>query len=248
MRTIHILNGDALSSKFPSLIPGKKIIFRECLSDGPVGFQSFEELIQGRSTYLSETYPVTQKHPYIPYVSGQLEEIRTTSDTDGVFCWFEADLFCQINFWYTVYLLRNHTGDLGLILPVMDLRTGFSGLTEEQLFDAYQHPRILSKNERHIFRDLWILFQKNKVREAKSLARKLEPEFPFLLPAIIAWEDSIPNGSYLGKPKEELLAIANELKTNEFNSIFREFQQRLPIYGYGDLITWRLWKETIPKE
>ncbi|WP_211277476.1 hypothetical protein [Nonlabens spongiae] len=32
----HILNGDALKEQFPKTIPGKIIVGRECLVDGPV--------------------------------------------------------------------------------------------------------------------------------------------------------------------------------------------------------------------
>ena len=64
-----------------------------------------------------------------------------------------------------------------------------------------------------------------------------------MTPAIQAWEDSNPKGDYPGKPKAELKSIAEELETDEFKYIFREFNRRLPIYGYGDLITRRLWEE-----
>jgi len=243
MNITHILNGDSLLAKFPDSIPGRKIIFRECLVDGPVDFHSFEELINGRAKYLSNHYPGAQEFPYIPFVSEQLESIMTSADTDRVYCWFEADLFCQVNFWYTIFLLSDHEGEIALILPEMDLHTGFSELNPDQLLEAYRNPRILTKNERHILKDLWLLYQKNKVKEAKSLAWTAENELPFLMPALDAWEESIPHGDFLGKPKAELLAISKQLKTNEFQYIFREFQRRFPIYGYGDLITRKLWEE-----
>jgi hypothetical protein len=62
MKNTHILNGDALLFKFPSSIPGEKIVFRECLVDGPVDFDSFEALILGRSKYLANTYLEPKKN------------------------------------------------------------------------------------------------------------------------------------------------------------------------------------------
>jgi hypothetical protein len=247
MKNTHILNGDALLSKFPSSIPGEKIIFRECLVDGPVDFDSIEALILGRSKYLAETYPGAQEKPYIPHVSAELEKIITSSDSNRIYCWFEADLFCQVNLWYSIFLLGDHIGEIVLVLPEMTLQNGFAGLNEEELFKAYRDPRILSKNERSILRRLWLLFQKNKSTEAKTLAWTLETDLPFLMPAIKAWDESIPHGDYLGKPKAALKAISTELKTEKFKYIFREFHRRLPIYGYGDLLTNRLWDE-IKKE
>jgi hypothetical protein len=247
MKNTHILNGDALLSKFPSSIPGEKIIFRECLVDGPVDFDSFEALILGRSKYLAETYPGSQEEPYIPHVSAELEKIMTSSDSNRIYCWFEADLFCQVNLWYSIFLLSDHEGEIVLVLPEMTLQNGFADLNDKELLEAYRNPRVLSKNERSILSRLWLLFQKNKSKEAKSLAWTLETNLPFLMPVINAWDDSISHGDYPGKPKAELLAISKEIKTLEFKYIFREFQRRLPIYGYGNLITNRLWEE-IKKE
>jgi hypothetical protein len=243
MENTHILNGDALSAKLPSSIPGKKIVFRECLVDGPVDFDSFEGLILGRSEYLTKTYPGAQEEPYIPHVSEELEKIITCSDSGRVYCWFEADLFCQVNLWYSIFLLNDHKGEIVLVLPEMTLENGFADLNEDELLEAYREPRVLSKNERSILSRLWVLFQKNKSEEAKRLAWTLETELPFLMPAVQAWEDSIPKGDNPGKPKAELKAIAEKLETEEFKYIFREFKRRLPIYGYGDLITRRLWEE-----
>lgn len=247
MNNIHILNGDALFSKFPSSIPGEIIVFRESLVDGPVDFDSFEALIVGRSKYLEKTYPGTQEKPYLPYVSAELEKIMTNSDRNRIYCWFEADLFCQVNLWYSIFLLNNHEGDVALVLPKMSLQNGFADLNESELFEAYRDPKILSKNERTILGKLWLLFQKNKSKEAKSLAWTLENDLPFLMPAIEAWSESIPHGDNPGKPKTELMAISKELKTEEFKYIYREFRRRHPIYGYGNLLTQRLWDE-IKKE
>ena len=243
MENTHILNGDALLAKFPSSIPGKKIVFRECLVDGPVNFDSFEALILGRSEYLAHTYPGAHEKPYIPRVSEELEKIMTCSDSDRVYCWFEADLFCQVNLWFSIFSLNDHKGEIALVLPEMRLENGFAGLNEDELLKAYRDPRLLNKNERSILSRLWVLFQKNKTEEAKRLAWTLDTELPFLIPAIQAWEESIPKGDYPGKPKAELKAIAEKLETDEFKYIFREFNRRFPIYGYGDLITRRLWEE-----
>ncbi len=243
MKNTHVLNGDSLLLKFPSSIPGDRIIFREALVDGPVDFESFEEMIQIRRKYLSSTYPGTMEQPYQPYVSDQLKKIMCCSDTDRVFCWFEEDLFCQVNLWYTLYLLRDHEGDIFLVIPENRIQFGFSGMSQEELENIYRNPKILNSNEKLILRKIWHLFQKNKASEAKALATTVQKELPFLIPAIDAWKESIPKGDYPGRPKAELKAISLELKTNEFKYIFKEFQRRLPIYGFGDLITGRLWEE-----
>ena len=67
------------------------------------------------------------------------------------------------------------------------------------------------------------------------------------MPAINAWDESIPHGDNPRKPKTELLAISKGLKTEKFEYIFRQFRRRFPIYGNGHLLTGRLWDE-IKKE
>ena len=47
----HILNGDSLSGQFPEEIPGEKVIFRECLVDGPVQADSEEVFWKIRKVY-----------------------------------------------------------------------------------------------------------------------------------------------------------------------------------------------------
>jgi hypothetical protein len=106
-------------------------------------------------------------------------------------------------------------------LPKMTLQNGFTDLNEAELLEAYRSPRVLSKNERSILSRLWILFQKNKTKSAKSFTWIVNYDLPFLMPAINAWDESIPHGDYPGKPKAELLAISKEFETEEFNYLFR---------------------------
>lgn len=244
MSNIHILNGDALNQKIPNSVPGERIIFRECFADGPVDFDSFEELIVGRTKYLNHEYPGTLEKPYEEDVAPQLEDIFTISDSTDVFCWFEADLFCQVNFWYTINALSHHSGKVALILPKdLSLYFGFSSLDESELLEAFREPFWFSKNHRGVLKTLWHLYQKEKVDEAFTLAERVDEELPFLIPALQAWKEAIPKGDFPGKPKQVLREIAQELTTDKFELIYREFHKRLPIYGYGDLMVYRLWKE-----
>jgi hypothetical protein len=120
MQNTHILNRNALLSKFPSSIPREKVIFRECLIDGPVDFDSFEPLVLGRSKYLTETYPKAIEEPYNPHISVELEKIMNSSDSDQIYCWFEANLFCQVNLWHSIFLLGDHVGEIFLVFTKND--------------------------------------------------------------------------------------------------------------------------------
>ncbi|SFT38452.1 protein of unknown function [Algoriphagus locisalis] len=245
---LHILNGDALAEVLPPSILGRIAVVREALVDGPVSANSIEELWVIRDKYLQTHYAGASEEDYFTKVVPEFEKILTaTSDTE-VYLWFENDLFCQVNLWFSMYLLKKHTGAVYLVSPTTDLIEGFGGMNQLQLEQAYRNAKLLTKNERHILSDMWELYQRPDISEALTLSKQVSPELPFLYPAVLAWKESLPHGAYLGKPKEALKEISAQLATNDIGKIFRAFHIKYPIYGYGDLQVKRLWDELKKQE
>lgn len=233
---LHILNGDSLAAKFPADIHGQKAVVRECLVDGPVEANSLEELWVIRDEYLSETYDEASKGEYFEKVVPEFETILTSRTTEKVYCWFEKDLFCQVNLWFVMSLLSKHEGDVYLVIPEKaDIRLGFAELDERQMEEHFRDAKLLTKNERAILASLWGMYQQHHIDEAMTLSKTTHTELPFLLEAVQAWKDSIPHGKYPGRPKATLIEIMEEYKTDDFRKIFIEFKNRAGIYGYGDL-------------
>jgi len=233
---LHILNGDVLASIFPPSVPGKVAIVREALIDGPIAAHSIEELWLIRSKYVSQAYPESTP-TYFEKVVGEFERIMTaTSDTE-VYCWFEKDLFCQVNLWFVLYLLKKHKGKIFLVLPneKASLEKGFSDMNELELEKAYRNAQLLNTNKKHVLSHMWELYQNRQINEAMTLSAQVEPELPFLYPAVKAWQESIPHDEYPGKPIAALKEIIAELGTDDFGILYRTFHRRYPIYGYGDL-------------
>lgn len=245
---LHVLNGDSLASSFPSSIPGEIAIAREALVDGPVNAHSIEELWVIRDKYLSKNYPEASEEDYFTKVVPEFEKIMTVSSDTKVYLWFEHDLFCQVNLWFVMHLLKKHKGSVYLITPTTDLIEGFGGMNELKLEQAYRDARLLTANERHILADMWKLYQAQDVSEAITLSHQTAPELPFLYPAVLAWKESIPHGDFPGKPKEALKEISAQLNTDDFGKIFRAFHIKYAIYGYGDLQMKRLWDEVKKEE
>lgn len=52
--TVHVLNGDALLERFPDALPGERLVFRECLIEGPP--ESPDGFFAAREGYLAERY------------------------------------------------------------------------------------------------------------------------------------------------------------------------------------------------
>lgn len=240
---LHVLNGDSLASSFPASIPGEIAVARECLVDGPIDANSIEELWVIRDEYLSTRYPEASEENYLAKVVPEFEKIMTVSISTDVYLWFEHDLFCQVNLWFVMKLLKNHKGSVYLITPTTDLIEGFGGMKKVQLEQAYRDAKLLTANEKHILTDMWKLYQAPDVSEALTLSHQTIPELPFLYPAVVAWKESLPHGDYPGKPKAALKEIASQLETEDFAKIFRAFSIKYPIYGYGEFHVKRLWEE-----
>ncbi len=238
---IHILNGDSLLAKFPEKIQGDKITIREALIDGPIKAGSLPEFWKERQHFVSQRYPESTLD-YFSHVQSEFEKITALPSDSGVCCWFENDLFCQVNFWFVMSLLVHHPGETYLALPVSDLKTGFGG-TEEDILASFENSVVIHAEDRWVFGQLWKYFSDQEVFEATTLAERYNSKFPFLLPAVEAWRDSIPLGDYPGRPKATLMEIRQELETDDFKLIFKEFRDRLPIYGYGDLQVLNMGKE-----
>ncbi len=240
----HILNGDALSGSFPKSIPGERIIFREAVIDGPVKADSLEEFWEMREKFITENYAEVYDLDYFKLRVAEFEKILNLPSDSKIYCWFEEDLFCQVNLWFVIYLLRNNSSEIFLVLPNPDSPYQFSNLSEQDIVDSYNSKSyFLNLKERKILETLWQHFQNEEIFEALQIGELFKEHFPFVKSAVESWRDMIPVGHYPGKPKATLQEIQNELQTEDFEAVFNEFKKRLPIYGFGDLQVKRLLKK-----
>ena len=69
--------------------------------------------------------------------------------------------------------------------------------------------------------------------------------YPFILPAVQANVERKRTNENAGRPIQSLIAIMKDLKSEEFGPVFREFNKRESIYGFGDLQVKRLFDELI---
>lgn len=241
----HILNGDALKSQFPNKIEGTIIVARECLVDGTVKGNNLEELFASRSQFLSTHYGGTEQEYYHTVVTEFHKILNIPNNTD-INLWFEDDLFCQVNFWFIVSLIKKHKStnhQVFLVRPKIHTRYGFGGLNEEELMAIYKNKLLLT--ELNTIAGLWKSYQNGDTQKLMDIALSLAKEYPFIKTAVKAHIDRIPTCGNLGKPTVSLLAIMNELNTQEFGKVFQEFCKREAVYGFGDLQVKRLYNAII---
>ena len=241
MKEIHILNGDALKERFPSSLGSDLLVARECLIDGDVSADSLDEFFEVRASYLSATYE-SEKGFYHSEVIPEFKKIISLPVGSVINLWFEDDLFCQINMWFICSLIEEFvTPDkIFLVRPNTNLQYGFGGLDTEGLTEAY-HSRVeLTESDIILFSSLWKSYQNNNHWDILEKSKTISDTFPFLLEAAKANVERFLEDGSPGRPEQTLLNIMNELGSDKFGPVFREFHKRESIYGFGDLQVKRL--------
>ena len=240
----HILNGDLLKQQFPENIEGDIIVTRECFVEGNVKGNGLDELFASRAKFLSQNYGGTEQGYYDKVVS-EFQKIKNINEDSDINLWFEDDLFCQVNFWFVAHLITKiiHNPTVYLVRPESRNQYGFGGLNHSELISIYRKRGHLIELDK--IASLWEFYQNDNTEKLIGTVRKLESIYPFLLPAIEAHIERKPNNESPGRPIQSLIAIIKDLETEEFGPVFKEFNKRESIYGFGDLQVKRLFDEII---
>jgi hypothetical protein len=243
----HILNGDCLKEQFPNSIIGEKIIARLCLVDGNVKARTLNELFEIRAKFISESYSNYTEQDYFTKSVTEIEKIQNISDNTEINLWFEDDLFCQVNFWFVINLLfeDGKSQSIFLVRPKKNTEYSFGRMNKDELVRAFKNRVKIEPFELNELSKIWKLYQQENCTEMFEVAKKIEAKFPFLIPAIQAHKDRIPVNENLGRPKQSLIKIMDDLKTENFGKVFGEFCKREGIYGFGDLQVKRMYDEII---
>lgn len=243
-KTFHILNGDALLDKFPAdILTGEIIIARECLIDGPVTGETFEDFCSTRANFIHETYE-EETDAYFNDVASEFARIKAIPAGSEVNFWFEDDLFCQINFWFCISLLEPVLDSIKayIVKPNVNVQEpdwrGFGMMDHHLLAGAYQNKQQLSLSDLNLFNNLWTAYQKNDRAALATLSAVKSDQFPFLEMVVQAQLDRAN-----GRPQHVLKDIMKEKQTADFAIIFREFSKREGIYGFGDWQVQKLLEE-----
>lgn len=235
MNQYHILNGDALAERFPKDIKGERIVFRECLVDGPVA-SSLEQLFALRAPFMRQHY---EADDYSHKAAKEIAKIETIGVLDEVYLWFEEDLFCQVNLWFLVhYFAKKGIANLSLVHPEPDSPYAFSTYDEAGLQGLFQQRQKLHSLDQWMA--LWQAYQQKDHKALQAAATHLATTYPFVTAAVQANIDRVPKDDALSRPLKSLQQIKAELQTDDFAPIFRAFCQREAIYGFGDLQVERL--------
>lgn len=236
----HILNGDSLKNQFPKGIQGDILVTRECLVVGSVKGDQLEAFYQTRANFLNDNYEGCTVEDYFKSTVPEFEKMKNIAQETDINLWFEDDLFCQVNFWFVLYFLARFrkTNPTYLVRPKIHTPYGFSGLSETELIAVYKNRTRLTAIDK--LSSLWEFYANDEIEDLLKTAMELENKYPFILPAVTAHIQRIPDKQNPGRPVASLIQIMQDLETNEFGRVFKEFNKRESIYGFGDLQVKRL--------
>lgn len=232
----HILNGDALKEHFPAKLSGEIIVARECLVDGNINGHTLDELFANRALFISQNFKDFSIADYHKKSRSEFLRMQQIPEDAIINLWFEDDLFCQVNLWFVLHLLKTNRKkyQIHLVRPNTGNEYNFGNMNREDLVLAYENKISINSNEFNKLASLWTHYQNNELEKLIASATALKTNFPFLIPAIQAHSNRIPKNGNPGKPVQTLLEIVDELKTREFAPVFQAFCKREAIYGFGD--------------
>ena len=244
-KQFHILNGDSLKERFPENIQGEIMVARECFVDGNIQGNGLSELYKVRAHFISNNYDGYDAQDYFEKTVPEFQKMQHIPDHADINLWFEDDLFCQVNFWFVINLLSKAKNEYNyfLVRPKSHSQYGYGGLPDSEIISAYENRLKLSKLD--VIGKLWESYQIGDTEELVKLSKQLKNLYPFIQSAVEAHIDRIPTDKDPGRPTESLIKIIEDLHTDEFGPVFKEFCKRESIYGYGDLQVKRLLKEII---
>jgi len=233
----HVLPGDAIVETFQnSGIEGEVIVCRECLVDGSLAGGTLDEFWNNRADFIDSAYG-GNREKYFHSVAKELEKLLNLQPGDKVNLWFEYELFCSVNLWFCLYLLRDTAAEVYRVEPIVRREIskweGFGGLEINNLENCFSVRVQLSPSDIETGAALWEAYSRGENEKLRKLAIINSKAFP-MLPEVV--EAAVERSKL---PKQILQEIAGEGIT-EFSEMFAEFSRRAGIYGFGDAQVKRL--------
>jgi hypothetical protein len=233
----HVLNGDSLAYSFPDTkIEGDVIVVREALVDGDLSGENLYDFWQSRAKNIGLT-----EIEYHNKVVKEFEKIMSARDDAEFNLWFEYDLFCQVNMWFVISILKS----LSIKKTVYAVCSSYLARTDKQFWNGFGPANsddlkvcfakrtLLSEVDLQLGQGLWTAYKSDNLEKLIGLASNQSPAFPYLQEVIQAHVDRFPKDGMKGRPERVLEDITKNIST-DFHKVFKEFWNRESIYGFGD--------------
>ena len=206
---IQILNGDVLKHVLEGLlagqIPGELLIVRECLMDRPVSdsLSDLRAFFTKRSQFIAELDSELPDGLYQEISRSEFDKMRQIPKQSVICLWFERDLFCQINLWFVVWLLREYVEEPHVFLVEPGPRSPYSfyALPAHELYEAFEQRHRLTPEQLSLFAVLWESYAREDSSRLVEMAQRLSSWFPLISDAVQAHLDRQTTEGSLGRPR-----------------------------------------------
>jgi hypothetical protein len=228
---LHVLPGDATVGDFENTgIDGEVIVCREALIDGDVRADSLEEFWTIRSKFIGDEYE-SDTGSYYKGVASEFEKLLNLPAGTEVNLWFEYELFCSVNMWFCLNLLRDADVKIFRIAPVTraenEIWKGFGRMQAEELRECFTKRVEFGRGDRELAEKLWQAYSNGDLEALDELGKAKSECLPYLREVCTAATEKS------SRPKR----ILEEIKASgveDFGEMFTRFSERAGVYGFGD--------------
>lgn len=237
---LHVLPGDSLLETFKATgIAGDVAVCREALVDGDLSGETLPDFWETRAKALIGA-DVESRDEYHENVVREFAKLTAMQSGSEINLWFEYELFCQVNMWFCLSLMKDSAADIFRVAPVIrseaDVWEGFGSMPPEDLRKCFSARGQMTSSDMQLGDELWNAFRNHDHADLDRLSKTESPAFPRLREVCQA---AIEKDA---RPKLIVNEIVQEGET-KFENVFREFRQRAGVYGYGDTQVKRIWQE-----
>jgi hypothetical protein len=236
---LHLLNGDHLAHQLQGASYFQThLVFREALIVGPVTGTSLDEFWKLRTEFITTSYGVTAEE-YSQKTISEIEQLHSIPEDTEICLWFEDDLFCQVNLWFTLNLLSDSPKIK--VFRVFPPETtpenrwkGFGGASTASLAKSYEARVPFTSYDLALGKNLWEAYRLGDGAQLAALSKSASPCFRHLEEVCQAQLDRISADPSQRRPEKLILELLAKGIT-DFDALFSQFSEREGIYGFGDL-------------
>ncbi|QCR21492.1 DUF1835 domain-containing protein [Pontibacter sp. SGAir0037] len=244
--SLHILNGDASIPAFEAAkLPGQVLVWREVLSEGPVGPHASEkEFWQKRQAFITAAFAESAEG-YRHKVLDELPKLQEAPTFFEVVLWFDADLMCQVNLLYLLQRLsRQHIPRICLCTPAPGKNIGL--LDAEEVQALFQERLLVTEALLAQARELWELYAGSNPLQLQDYLKQ-QQLLPRMAEALTLHLTRFPVcETGISLPHQYLLQAVQQ-GTTTLQALLQHFSEHYPGYGFGDYQLKSLLQELQPE-
>lgn len=241
----HIVNGDSTAyilGKSP--LEGNVIVWREMLCEGIIHNNvGSDEFWLGRYQYFEDELDFTRLE-YFDKTIKEIQKIDEIPPHSEIVCWFEFDLFCQVNLMALCsYLLNSYRKDIKYSLvcvgkePKKDFLHSLSDYAPQDFQNLYLNRMNISRNNMLFALECWGIYVENDRQSLVDFDFNKSSKFQYFSMAIDQHLKRFPDENGLNQIDEKILTMlgTGKFKKKEIVKKLLIWQKKETVYGFGDM-------------